>query len=179
MLKKWKNRSFATDLIFKGLGALFMFVIILLLFNFLISGNIYASDFWTMISGVITTIAAFIAIIVFARRAIIEGYYLSTLDYAMATFYAELENNKDLSQMYNSIKNRYNQKGDIPKKEWEELQEYYCYLCFKNYIDNMNSIEKLIICLYSYFTIADFSTHLELSRAARKEWFENSHNDFI
>ena len=43
----------------------------------------------------------------------------------------------------------------------------------------MNSIEKLIICLYSYFTIADFSTHLALRKASQKEWFENDHNDFV
>ena len=179
MLKKWKNRSFATDFIFKGLGVIFIFITMLLLFNLLISGNFYADRFWTMVSGVITTIAAFIAIIVFARRAIIAGYYLSALDYAMATFYDELETNKELFQLYNSIRTKYNPKSDIFKKEFEELQAHYCYLCFKNYIHNMISIEKLIICLYSYFTIADFSTHLELRKASQKEWFENDHNDFV
>lgn len=88
----------------------------LLLFNLLISGNFYADRFWTMVSGVITTIAAFIAIIVFARRAIIAGYYLSALDYAMATFYDELETNKELFQLYNSIRTKYNPKSDIFKK---------------------------------------------------------------
>lgn len=179
MLKKWKNQSFATDFIFKGLGAIFIFVIILLLFNFLISGNFYADRFWTTISGVITTIAAFIAMIVFARRAIIEGYYISTLDYAMATFYDELETNKELFQLYNSIKTKYDPKSDIFRKELEKLQAHYCYLCFKNYIHNMNSIEKLIICLYSYFTVADFSTSLELKKAVRKKWFDENYDDFI
>lgn len=117
--------------------------------------------------------------IVFARRAIIEGYYISTLDYAMATFYDELETNKELFQLYNSIKTKYDPKSDIFRKELEKLQAHYCYLCFKNYIHNMNSIEKLIICLYSYFTVADFSTSLELKKAVRKKWFDENYDDFI
>ena len=43
----------------------------------------------------------------------------------------------------------------------------------------MNSIEKLIICLYSYFTVADFSTSLELKKAVRKKWFDENYDDFI
>ena len=90
--QKWQRRSFATDFIVKGLFWIILFVVLLFSFNYAISGSLYASEFWDMIGGVLAFIASFIALIFFARRAIIGGYYISVHDCVMATFYTDIEN---------------------------------------------------------------------------------------
>lgn len=85
------------DFIIKGLFWIILFVALLFSFNYTISGNLYASEFWDMIGGVLALIASFI----------------------------------------------------------------------------------FVICLYSAFTVGSFSTHLELSRARRKDWFAEYDSDFL
>lgn len=174
--QKWQRRSFATDFIVKGLFGIILFVVVLFSFNYAISGNLYASEFWDMIGGVLALIASFIALIVFSRRAIIEGYYLSAYDYVMATFYTDIENDPYYSKEYYDINKKYADDVRARLKALEPLQKHYFYCCFKEYIEQMNCLEKFVICLYSVFTVGSFSTYLELSRARRRNWFED--NDF-
>lgn len=177
--QKWQQRSFGTDFIAKGLFWIILFVVILFSFNYLISGNLYASEFWDMVGGVLALIAAFIALIVFARRALIEGYYISSLDLAMATFYEEIEHDPYFSKTYHEINEKYADNNSERIKALEPLQARYCYLCFEQYIKEMNWLERYIICLYSAFTIGEFSLHMELSRARKRKWFDNNDNDFF
>lgn len=177
--QKWERRSFGTDFIAKGLFWIILFVVILFGFNYLISGNFYASEFWDMVGGVLALIAAFIALIVFSRRALIEGYYISSLDLAMAIFYDEIEHDPYFSKRYHEINEKYADNDIERVKALEPLQEHYCYICFKQYIEEMNWLEKFIICLYSVFTIGEFSLYMELSRARKRKWFGHSDNDFF
>lgn len=177
-MKKWKSRSVGTDLIVKGIFGITVFMILLLGFNYCISGTLYAADFWTMISGVVTTLAAFIALIVFSRRAIIENLYLSTWDAVMATFYSDIENDDKLSEKYFELEKQY---GDDIKgffKAIEPMQRIYLIDCFKEYIDNLNILERLVINLYSLFTVGKFSSHLEVMRAIYRDWFTEVNPDF-
>ncbi|GAB6697540.1 hypothetical protein BOVMAS02_14630 [Streptococcus uberis] len=174
---KLKSRSAATDFITKGIILIFVFIITLFGFNYLISGTLYAVEFWNMVSGVLALIASFIALIVFSRKAIIEGYYISSHDYTMATFYDEIEEDPNFAQTYYDINDKYPNDAHARVKALEPLMSHYFYLNFKYYIDNMNSIEKFIIKLYSVFVVGSYSTHLELSRARRRNWFD-SNNDF-
>ena len=177
--QKWERRSFGTDFIAKGLFWIILFVVILFGFNYLISGNFYASEFWDMVGGVLALIAAFIALIVFSRRALIEGYYISSLDLAMAIFYDEIEHDPYFSKRYHEINEKYADNDIERVKALEPLQEHYCYICFKQYIEEMNWLEKFIICLYNVFTIGEFSLYMELSRARKRKWFDHSDNDFF
>ena len=175
----WERKSFGTVFIAKGLFWIILFVVILFGFNHLISGTFYASEFWDMVGGVLALIAAFIALIVFSRRALIEGYYISSLDFAMATFDDEIEHDPDFSKRYHEINEKYADNNRERIKALEPLQEHYCYLCFKQYIEEMNWFEKFVICLYSAFTVGKFSINLELSRARRRNWFEDRINDYF
>ena len=177
--QKWEHRSFGTDFIAKGLFWIILFVVILFSFNYLISGNFYASEFWDMVGGVLALTAAFIALIVFSRRALIEGYYIGSLDLAMATFDDEIKHDPDFSKRYHEINEKYSDNVSELVKALEPLQEHYCYLCFKQYIEEMNWFEKFVICLYSAFTVGKFSINLELSRARRRNWFEDRINDYF
>ncbi|HGA1225539.1 TPA: hypothetical protein ACIRGX_002107, partial [Streptococcus suis] len=177
--QKWQRRSFATDFIVKGLFWIILFVVLLFSFNYAISGSLYASEFWDMIGGVLAFIASFIALIFFARRAIIEGYYISVHDCVMATFYTDIENDPYYSKTYHDINKKYADDVKTRLKALEPLQKHYFYCCFKEYIEQMNWLEKFVICLYSAFTVGSFSTHLELSRARRRNWFEDKDNDFL
>lgn len=174
---KWENRSVSSDFIIKGISFIVVFIILLFGFNYLISGTLYAVDFWNMVSGILQLIASFIAIIVFARKAIIEGYYISTHDYTMATFYDDIEEDPIFSQTYYDINDKYPNDAHARVKALEPMMSHYFYLNFNYYIDNMNWIEKFIIKLYSVFVVGSYSTHLELSRARRRNWFD-SNNDF-
>lgn len=174
---KWGNRSVSSVFIIKGISFIVIFVILLFGFNYLISGTLYAVDFWNMVSGILQLIASFIAIIVFARKAIIEGYYISTHDYTMATFYDDIEEDPNFSKKYHEINERYPNDAQARVEELKPIMSHYFYLNFNYYIDNMNWIEKFIIKLYSVFVVGSYSTRLELSRARRRDWFD-SNNDF-
>ena len=54
--QKWERRSFGTDFIAKGLFWIILFIVLLFSFNYAISGNLYASEFWDMIGGVLALI---------------------------------------------------------------------------------------------------------------------------
>lgn len=174
---KWRFRSASTDFITKGMILIFVFIITLFGFNYLISGTLYAVDFWNMVSGVLTLIGSLIALVVFSRNAIIEGYYISTHDYTMATFYDDIEEDPNFSKKYHEINERYPNDAHARVKALEPIMSHYFYLNFKYYIDNMNWIEKFIIKLYSVFVVGKYSTYLELSRARRRNWFD-SNGDF-
>lgn len=177
-MKKWKSRSVGTDLIVKGILGIIVFIMLLLGFNYCISGTIYAADFWTMISGVVTTLAAFIALIVFSRRAIVENLYLSTWDAVMATFYRDIEKDVKLSEKYFELEKQYGDDTDGFFKSIEPMQRTYLINCFKDYIDNLNILERLVINLYSLFTVGKFSSHLEVMRAIYRDWFTEGNPDF-
>lgn len=177
--QKWERRSFGTDFIAKGLFWIILFVVILFGFNYLVSGNFYASEFWDMVGGVLSLIAAFIALIIFARRALIEKYYISSYDYVMSTFITEVQKNDDFSKLYHAIVEKYDKDLFGLEKALQPLQTHFLYLCFKDYMENLNLLEKFVICLYSAFTVGKFSINLELSRARRRNWFEDRINDFF
>ncbi len=177
--QKWKRRSFGTDFIAKGLFWIILFIVLLFSFNYAISGNLYASEFWDMIGGVLALIASFIALIFFARRAIIEGYYISTWDCVMATFYTDIENDPNYSQTYHEINKKYADDVRARVKALEPIQKRYFYCCFQEYMEQLNWLERFVICLYSVFTVGSFSIHLELSRARRRNWFDDTDNDFV
>lgn len=175
----WERKSFGTVFIAKGLFWIILFVVILFGFNHLISGTFYASEFWDMVGGVLALIAAFIALIIFARRALIEGYYISSYDQVMSTFSTEVQKYEDHSKLYHAILEKYDKDIFGRDKALQPLQTYFLNLCFKDYMENLNWLEKFVICLYSAFTVGKFSINLELSRARRRNWFEDRINDFF
>ena len=177
--QKWELRSFGTDFIAKGLFWIILFVVILFSFNYLISRTLYASEFWDMVGGVLALIAAFIALIIFARRALIEGYYISSFDYVMSTFSTEVQKDESFSKLYHAILEKYDKDLFGLEKALQPLQTHFLNLCFKDYMENLNWLEKFVICLYSTFTVGKFSINLELSRARRRNWFEDRINDFF
>ena len=127
----------------------------------------------------LTLIAAFIALIIFARRALIEGYYISSYDQVMSTFSTEVQKYEDHSKLYHAILEKYDKDIFGRDKALQPLQTYFLNLCFKDYMENLNWLEKFVICLYSAFTVGKFSINLELSRARRRNWFEDRINDFL
>ena len=83
------------------------------------------------------------------------------------------------SKTYQEINEKYADNNKERTKALEPLQARYCYLCFEQYIKELNWLERFIICLYSAFTIGEFSLYMELSRARKRNWFEDRINDYF
>lgn len=86
-MKRFQWRSVTADLLMKIIVIIILSFIALFAFNFLISGTIYAVNFWSMISSVITTFVALVALIIFLRNVIINNIYEVCLDMVGNEFY--------------------------------------------------------------------------------------------
>lgn len=160
-MKKHLNIDANTSkLINLAIFALF-FISIILFFNKMLYGSFLTNDFWNFISGLIETVAAFIAIIIFLRKVIITNLYMSTYDYSMETFYDEFGD-----KIFNSP-------SKLSDKEIENLQRIYIIQNFSMYLNDVHIIQKFILKSYSFFSTSDWDLSLELRTASRKDWFNN------
>lgn len=182
-MKRFQWRSTTADLLLKIILIIIVSFIVLFLFNFLISGNIYAVDFWSMISSVITTLVAFVALIIFLRNVIINNIYEACWDMVGNEFYNSiLPNDKELIKKYKKLEKKYKDVKDDEKfahdsDYMKELDVLYreCYInAFKDYLEEMWWLGKFVLKLHGFIITGDYSLHMEYMKAFRKDWFEGN-----
>lgn len=179
-MKKFQHRSVTADLLIKIIAVIVVSFITLFLFNYLISGTFYAVDFWSMISGVITTVAAIVALIVFLRNIIINNLYEICNDYVGNEFYRIIARDEILLKEYKKLEKKYEGISDETKLEhnstyMSELDVLYrkCYInAFEYYLKEMWWLGKLVIKIHSFILSGNFSLHMEYMRAYRRDWFK-------
>lgn len=182
-MKRFQWRSTTADLLIKIIIVIIVSFIVLFVFNFLISGTIYAVDFWSMISSVVTTILALVALIIFLRNVIINNIYEACRDFVGNEFYNSiLPNDKKLIEKYKELEIKFKDVKDDERYVhnsgyMKELDVLYreCYInAFKDYLEEMWWLGKFVLKLHGFIITGDYSLHMEYMKAFRKDWFEGN-----
>jgi len=180
-MKRFQGRSATADLLIKIIIIIIVSFIVLFVFNFLISGTIYAVDFWSMISSVVTTLIAIVALIIFLRNVIINYIYEACWDMVGNEFYNSiLPNDKELMEEYKKLEIKFKDVEDderyVHNSDYmKELDVLYrkCYInAFKEYLEEMWWLGKFVLKLHGFIITGNYSLHMEYMKAYRRDWFE-------